>query len=102
MFPDKSTTGTAEREAAIGMIENLPAGRRIWLGAGKAYGTADFAAKMRRLGVTRHVAQNNKRRRSAIAARVGCILPVSIHQPWGRYKPAASSWWRLDNDPRRQ
>ncbi len=34
-----TATGTAEREAAIAMIESLPAGPRITLGADKAYDT---------------------------------------------------------------
>ena len=62
-------TGTAEREAAEAMIGDLPAGERITLGADKAYDTADFVAEMRRLGMTPHVAQNDKRRRSAIDGR---------------------------------
>jgi len=62
-------TGAAEREAAAAMIGDLPAGERITLGADKAYDTADFVAEMRRLGMTPHVAQNDKRRRSAIDGR---------------------------------
>ena len=62
-------TGTAEREAAAAMVGELPAGGRITLGADKAYDTADFVAEMRRQGVTPHVAQNNKNRRSAIDGR---------------------------------
>jgi transposase len=62
-------TGTAEREAAEAMIGDLPAGERITLGADKAYDTADFVAAMRRLGVTPHVTQNDKNRRSAIDGR---------------------------------
>lgn len=62
-------TGTAEREAATGMVENLPAGQRVTLGADKAYDTQDFVAAMRRLGVTPHVAQNTNGRRSAIDGR---------------------------------
>jgi transposase len=62
-------TGTAEREAAEAMIEALPDGGRITLGADKAYDTTDFVAEMRRLGVTPHVAQNDKHRRSAIDGR---------------------------------
>ena len=59
-------TGTAEREAAIAMIEDLAGNQRITLAADKAYDTADFVAEMRRLGVTPHVTQNTKGRRSAI------------------------------------
>lgn len=64
-----TATGTAEREAAVAMIENQPAGPHITLGGDKAYDTAEFVAEMRRLGVTPHVAQNTTRRRSAIDGR---------------------------------
>src|SRR5664279_5347452 len=62
-------TGTAERETAEAMVGEMPAEGRITLGADKAYHTADFVAEMRRQGVTPHIAQNNKRRRSAIDGR---------------------------------
>ncbi len=62
-------TGTAEREAAIAMVEALPDDGRITLGTDKSYDTQDFVAEMRRLGVTPHVTQNNKKRRSAIDGR---------------------------------
>ena len=62
-------TGTAEREAAVAMVEALGGDQRITLGADKAYDTADFIAEMRRLRVTPHVAQNDTNRRSAIDGR---------------------------------
>ena len=64
-------TGTAEREAAKLMIEAHDPGseRRITVGADKAYDTAAFVADLRAMCVTPHVAQNNKRRASAIDAR---------------------------------
>ena len=62
-------TGTAEREAALEMIEGIGGSRPITLGADKGYDTADFVAKLRALGVTPHVAQNNTNRRSAIDER---------------------------------
>ena len=62
-------TGTAEREAAEAMIGEMPAGHRITVGADKAYDTAGFVGGMRKLDATPHVAQNNKRRRSAIDGR---------------------------------
>jgi hypothetical protein len=62
-------TGTAEREAAIEMLDALDASHRITVGGDKAYDTADFVAQMRDLGVTPHVAQNTKGRRSAIDGR---------------------------------
>jgi len=64
-----TATGTAEREAAITMAGDLPAGGRITLGGDKAYDTQDFVAEMRRLGVTPLVSQNTKGRRSAIDGR---------------------------------
>jgi transposase len=51
-------TGTAEREAALDMLGDLPAAPRVTVGADKAYDTADFVGKARDLGVTPHVAQN--------------------------------------------
>ena len=62
-------TGTAEREAAEAMVKEISDGHRITLGADKAYDTADFVATMRHQGVTPHVTQNTKRRRSAIDGR---------------------------------
>lgn len=62
-------TGTAERDAAIAMIGALEGAHPVTLGADKAYDTLDFVAGLRRLGVTPHVAQNNKGRRSAIDGR---------------------------------
>ena len=64
-----TATGTAEREAAMAMVGDLPEGGRITLGGDKAYDTQDFVAEMRRLGVTPHVSQNSKGRRSAIDGR---------------------------------
>jgi hypothetical protein len=54
-------TGTAEREAAIAMLNEIPGRGRITVGADKAYDTADFVANMRAMKVTPHVAQNIKR-----------------------------------------
>jgi IS5 family transposase len=62
-------TGTAEREAAVAMLGALEGAHPVTLGADKAYDTLEFVAGIRRLGVTPHVAQNNKGRRSAIDGR---------------------------------
>jgi len=53
--------GTAERDAALVMLEQLPGTNRVTLGADKAYDTKDFVAECRNLNVTPHVAQNLKR-----------------------------------------
>jgi transposase len=73
-------TGTAERDAAEAMIGELKGGHRITLAADKAYDTADFVAAMRRQGVTPHVTQNNKRRRSAIDGRTTRHAGYTISQ----------------------
>jgi transposase len=54
--------GTAERDAALVMLEQVPGGKRVTVGADKAYDTKDFLAECRNLKVTPHVAQNTKRR----------------------------------------
>ena len=51
-------TGTAERDAAIAMLDAIPGRNRITVGADKAYDTADFVAQLRAMAVTPHVAQN--------------------------------------------
>jgi transposase len=62
-------TGTAERDAALAMLGQKAAGKRVTLGADKGYDTQDFVAKLRDLQVTPHVAQNDTNRRSAIDGR---------------------------------
>lgn len=62
-------TGTAEREAAVVMVEEIPGDKRVTLGADKNYDTQQFVADMRERNVTPHVAQNTSGRSSAIDAR---------------------------------
>jgi transposase len=55
-------TGTAERAAAVEMIEEQNDGeRRVTLGGDKGFDTRAFVADLRELEVTPHVAQNLKR-----------------------------------------
>jgi transposase len=62
--------GTAERDAALVMLEQIPGGRRVTVGADKGYDTKDFVAECRHLQVTPHVAQNvNRNGGSAIDGR---------------------------------
>jgi len=64
-------TGTAERDAAITLLKRRRGpGKRATLGADKAYDTKDFVRQCRELGVTPHVAQHTKNRKSAIDGRV--------------------------------
>jgi transposase len=61
--------GTAERDAALVMIENIPGDHDVTVGADKNYDTKDFVAESRNLHATPHVSQNNKNRKSAIDGR---------------------------------
>ncbi len=61
--------GFAERAAAVALIEPLAKSKRITLGADKGYDTAAFVAALRERGVTPHVSQNNRGRRSGIDGR---------------------------------
>jgi transposase len=51
-------TGTAERDAALTMVQQVAGAGRVTLGGDKGYDTRDFVARCRKLGVTPHVAQN--------------------------------------------
>lgn len=53
--------GTAERDAALILLEQLPGTRRVTVGGDKGYDTRDFVRECRHLNVTPHVAQNVKR-----------------------------------------
>jgi IS5 family transposase len=68
-------TGTAEREAALQMLDRRPGRRRITLGADKAYDVHGFIGDLRHRGVTPHVAieghlsSTGKPRKTAVGAR---------------------------------
>ena len=49
-------TGTAERDEAIKMLEEVPGKHRITLGADKGYDTDDFVTTCREMNATPHVA----------------------------------------------
>jgi transposase len=61
--------GTAEREAAIEMLAELPGEARKTVGADKAYDTESFVEGCRAINVTPHVAQNTSGRSSRIDRR---------------------------------
>jgi len=62
-------TGTAEREAALAMMEEREGQKRVTLGGDKNYDVHDFVQKLRGQKVAPHVAQNNNGRSRAIDAR---------------------------------
>lgn len=72
--------GTAERDAALLMIEAIPGDHQVTVGADKGYDTKDFVAEARNMNATPHVAQNNKGRRSAIDGRTTRHAGYAISQ----------------------
>jgi transposase len=62
-------TGTAERLAALAMLEQVPGTGRVTVAGDKGFDTAEFVRECRNLRVTPHVAQNLAGRRSAIDGR---------------------------------
>jgi hypothetical protein len=52
--------GTAERNAAVDMIEKIPGNRRITIGADKGYDCSDFVDQCRGCMATAHVTQKVK------------------------------------------
>lgn len=61
--------GTAERQAALDMLSELPGKKRITVGGDKAYDTKEFVKQTRNMNATPHVAQNTKNRKSAVDDR---------------------------------
>jgi hypothetical protein len=53
--------GTAERDAALIMLEKLRGRQPVSVGGDKGFDTRDFVKECRNLGVTPHVAQNQAR-----------------------------------------
>jgi transposase len=53
--------GTAERDAAMLMVERLEGSDRVTVAGDKGYDTRDFVSEMRGMNATPHVAQNEKR-----------------------------------------
>jgi transposase len=72
--------GTAERDAALVMIEAIPGDHTVTVGADKNYDTKDFVAETRNLNATPHVSQNNKNRKSAIDGRTTRHAGYAISQ----------------------
>jgi transposase len=62
-------TGTAEREAALALVDTRSRTRRITLGGDKNYDTHQFVHELRAMQVTPHVAQHTTNRTSAIDGR---------------------------------
>jgi transposase len=93
-------TGTAEREAALIMMDESAAKdqdpactRRRTLGADKNYDTAEFVAECRARNVTPHVAQNTRRPGgSAIDARTTGYAGYAISQTKRQMAERIHAW----------
>lgn len=55
-------TGTAERDAGMAMLQEVPGTGRVTVGGDKAFDTAEFVRECRNMCITPHVAQNLARR----------------------------------------
>ncbi|PBB83093.1 IS5/IS1182 family transposase [Mesorhizobium sp. WSM3879] len=79
-------TGTAEREAALAMLDRRPSRRRITLGAEKAYDVIQFVKDLRERKVTPHIAvdghlsKTGKPRVTAIDGRTRCHAGYAVSQ----------------------
>ena len=62
-------SGTAERDAALELVQSIPGNRRVTLGGDKNYDVRDHVDSLRNLNITPHVAQNDTNRKSAIDRR---------------------------------
>src|SRR6202521_5280607 len=58
-------TGTAERDAAMVMLQQVPGIGQVTVGGDKGFDTAEFVRECRNMSVTPHVAQNLARRGSS-------------------------------------
>ena len=89
-------TGTAERDAAIFMLGELPlTTRRLTVGADKLYDTAAWVAAVRRMRITPHVAQSTARRGgSAIDARTTRHLGYELSQRKRKLVEQAFGWMK--------
>ena len=73
--------GTAERDAAVVMLEQIPGNHPVTVGGDKGFDTFGFVAECRNLRVTAHVAQNQQRRGgSAIDGRTTRHLGYALSQ----------------------
>ena len=85
--------GTAERDAALVMLERVPGEQQVTVGADKAYDTREYVAECRNLKVTPHVAQNQKRPGgSAIDSRTTRHAGYAVSQ-WKRKRIEESFGW---------
>jgi transposase len=81
--------GTAEREAALDMLERLPGRYRVTVGGDKNYDTTGFVAECRELNVTPHVA---RRVHSSIDGRTTRHLGYALSQRVRKWVEEIFGW----------
>jgi transposase len=89
-----------ERQAAERLVRQTFRKEKATVGGDRGYDTAGFVSAMRSLGVTPHVAQNNKNRRSGIDGRttrhpgyaISQVARKLVEHPFGWMKAVAGLW----------
>lgn len=76
----RHATGTAEREAALDLVDVSLLGKGCTLGADKGYDTDEFIKALTKRKIKPHIAQNTKGRRSAVPDRVARTKGYAISQ----------------------
>ncbi len=88
-------TGTAERDAALRMIQPRAGTQRLTVGGDKNYDTREWVGKLRKIGVTPHVAQNNTNRSSAIDGRTTRHPGYQISQQKRKRIEQSFGWMKI-------
>ncbi|HEX2943922.1 MAG TPA: IS5 family transposase [Rhodopila sp.] len=76
-------SGTAERDAALAMLDRQPGRGRITLGADKGYDVAAFVQALRRRRVTPHIAADRRVSKLGVARRSGIDGRTTRHAGYG-------------------
>ncbi len=96
-FQVTTATGTAEREAAVRLVDEAKQ-RRLHprtLGGDKNYDTKQFVAELRERDVTPHVAQNTSGRRSAIDGRTTRHVGYAVSQRIRKRVEEIFGWMKM-------
>jgi len=89
-------TGTAEREAALAMVQRIRRKQGATMGGDKGFDTREFVRQLRRIGVTPHVAQNTERRGgSAIDERTTRHVGYAISQQKRKRIEQSFGWMKI-------
>jgi len=89
-------TGTAEREAALQMVQKKAGSKRITVGGDKNFDTHDLVRQLRKIHVTPHVAQNTERRGgSAIDERTTRHAGYAISQRKRKRIEQSFGWMKI-------